>query len=63
MGNLLTIDDALKIIRDRAQWCREEGESDMRNILHTIDSLKADIAAGLSRDEIIAKNTSDEDEE
>lgn len=58
----LTVSDALTIIRDRAQWCREEGESDMRNILYTIDSLNTQIKDGKGRDEIIAYFAPEEDE-
>ena len=50
----LTALDVLKLIQDRAQWCRENGESDMRNILNTAQTLKALITGGKTRDEILA---------
>ena len=50
----LTVQDVLALIEKRAQWCRENGESDMRNILNTIRGIKSDIAAGKTRDEIMA---------
>lgn len=50
----LTVQDVLTLIEKRAQWCRENGESDMRNILNTIRGIKSDIAAGKTRDEIMA---------
>jgi hypothetical protein len=50
----LTVQDVLTLIEKRAQWCRENGESDMRNILNTIRGIKSDIAAGKTRAEILA---------
>ena len=60
--NDLTVDDVLKIIGDRAQWCRENGESDMRNILNTVRHIRNDIAAGKTREEIL-KSWEPEDED
>ncbi len=54
MKEELTVQDVLALIEKRAQWCRENGESDMRNILNTIRGIKSDIAAGKTRDEIMA---------
>jgi uncharacterized protein (DUF433 family) len=51
----LTATDALGIIYDRARWCRENGESDMRNILHTVGVVISMIKEGRSRDEILAE--------
>lgn len=51
--NELKAIDVLKIIRDRAQSCREEGDSDMRNILYMVDFLKREISSGKSREEIL----------
>lgn len=53
--NELTNIDVLNIIRKRAQWMREEGESDMRSIIYLVDGLKNDIAKGKSREEILDK--------
>lgn len=49
----LTINDVLDIIEDKAQWCREEGEADMRYIVHLIQHLKKDIEKGKSKKEIL----------
>lgn len=53
MMNDLTAFDAIKILSDRAQYCRENGDSDMRNILNTAHFLKRMISEGKSRDEIL----------
>jgi hypothetical protein len=55
----LTAQDVLTLIKKRAQWCRENGESDMRNILNTIRGIEGDIAAGKTRDEIMADDEDD----
>ncbi len=62
MSNELTALDAIDILAARAQWCREEGESDMRNILNTASYLRSLIKDGKSRDEILAE-FAEEDEE
>ena len=59
----LTTTDVLDIIAKRAQWCREEGESDMRNILYTVSFLRDKIKEGKSREEILAEWYDDDDEE
>jgi hypothetical protein len=59
----LTADDALKLLADRAQWCRENGETDMRNILNTVHGIKSMIAEGKSRAEILEALGPDEDED
>ena len=60
----LTIEDVLKLVRDRAQWCRENGESDMRSIIYLVDSIRNDIKANKSREEILADyEEEDEDED
>lgn len=61
--NELTAQDVLKLMTDRAQWCRENGESDMRNILNTGRSIKAMLAEGKSREEILAYFVDDEEDE
>jgi hypothetical protein len=58
----LTALEALEIIIDRAQWCRENGESDMRNIIHTASYLHQMVKDGKPSDEIIAEFTRDDDE-
>lgn len=57
----LTVLDAINILAEKAQWCRENGEVDMRNILRTAAVLRAMIDVGKSREEIM--EAFDEDEE
>ena len=61
--NELTIIEALGIIRKRAQWMRQEGESDMRSIIYLVDGLMADITKGKSREEILSDFEEDEEDE
>lgn len=49
----LTVVDALKMVRQRAQWCRQEGESDMRIIIYLTDYLMDCIDKGKSGEEIM----------
>jgi hypothetical protein len=49
----LTVHDVLDLIAGRAQRCREDGDTDMRNILNTVRSIKFMIEQGKSRDDII----------
>lgn len=58
----LTASDVLSLVAARAQWCREEGESDMRNILHFVSCVKSAMDSGKSRDEILAYFADDDDE-
>lgn len=57
----ITAVEALTIVRARAQWCREEGESDMRSIIWMVDSLLTKIAEGKSAEEIKAYLSDDEE--
>lgn len=59
MSNITAV-EALTIVRDRAQWCREEGESDMRSIIWLVDSLITKIAEGKSAEEIKTYLSDDE---
>jgi len=59
----LTVDDALKLLADRAQQCRENGDTDMRNILNTIRGIKSMIAEGKTRAEILAAWGPDDDDD
>ena len=59
----LTAKDVLKLVSERAQWCRENGESDMRNILNTTRTIGASIDKGMSREEILAEYVDEEDED
>jgi len=51
--NEFTASDAINILAGKAQWCRENGEPDMRYILNTASILRRMISEGKSRDEII----------
>jgi hypothetical protein len=53
MEDELTVDDVLTLFESKAQWCREEGEADMRYIVHMAGSIRRDLAAGKSRQEIL----------
>ena len=53
MSNTLTVEDVLKVIKDRAQDCRENGDSDMRNILNTVAFLRKSIKEGQPREEFL----------
>ncbi len=59
----LTAVDALDIITRRAQSCRENGDSDMRNIIYTARFVRQLIAEGKSREEILAEFPSSEEDE
>ena len=60
MNDQLTVADVLTLVGNRAQWCRENGEADMRNILNTIRLIERSISEGKSRDEILAYFADDE---
>ena len=49
----LTAIDVLNIVEERAQWCRENGECDMRDIVHLTQSIKRDVETGKSRSDIM----------
>lgn len=40
----MTTDEALEKVRAHVQWCREEGETDLRGILFMIKCLREDLA-------------------
>lgn len=63
MSDQLTAADVLYLIRERAQWCRENGESDMRIILNTVRSIESDIVSGKPRDEILTSYADEGDAE
>ena len=54
MSDALTVEDVLTMLGDLAQWCREEGEADMRYITQRVHSLREMVAAGKTRTEILA---------
>jgi len=41
----MTTDEALKYMQDYIQWCRENGESDLRGPLHAVQSLRKELQA------------------
>ena len=51
--NELTVSDALLLVKDFAQRCRENGESDMRNILNFVRALERDYAKGMTRNDLL----------
>ena len=54
--------EALDIVRKRAQWMREEGESDMRSILYLINGLIRDIESGKTTEQIMNEYADEEEE-
>lgn len=54
--------EALDIVRKRAQWMREEGESDMRSILYLINGLMRDIESGKTTEQIMNEYADEEEE-
>ena len=61
MNDELRAIDVLKIIEARARACREDGESDMRNIINAVMCLKQQILSGKSREEILDEWREDEE--
>ena len=59
----LTANDALDLVAKRAQECRENGDSDMRNILNYVRAIKPLVAEGKTREEIIAYFADDDDDD
>ena len=59
----LTVEDALRLVEDQAQWMREDGPADMRDMLGFVRSVRRKVLAGVSRDDIIASCARDDDEE
>ena len=48
----ITAVEALELVRNRAQWCRERGESDMRSIIWMVDAILKKVSEGKSAEEI-----------
>ena len=57
----LTAEDVLRLVGNRAQWQREEGETDVRVTLALVDGIESMLAGGKTRDEIITKYQEDWD--
>ncbi len=49
----LTAEDVLKLVEDRAQWMREEGPADMRDMIYFIRSICGKLEMGKPREDII----------
>lgn len=58
----LTAIDVIELVAARAQWCRENGESDMRIFRDFAAGLRQMVTEGKSRDEILASFADDEDD-
>ena len=58
----LTANDALDLIQKSLQRGRENGETDLRSYIYLTQGIKAMVASGKPREEIIAAYA-DEDEE
>ena len=58
----ITALEALDLIRDRVQWQRENGETDLRSILYAISALEKDVKAGKTIERVLQENA-DEDED
>ena len=54
--------ELLRVVIARAQWMREEGESDMRSIIYMVSGIISDLQQGKSVDEILAEYDEDEEE-
>jgi hypothetical protein len=54
--------ELLRVVIARAQWMREEGESDMRSIIYTVSGIISDLQQGRSVEEILAEYDEDEEE-
>lgn len=54
MTEQFTAQDALKIMIERAQACREDGDGDMRSIINTASYLSGMLRDGKTREEILA---------
>ena len=53
--------EALKLIAADVQGFRENGESDMRSVLNSINYLRSQIANGMTAEEIWAERTLDDE--
>jgi len=53
MSEALTVEDALKLVEDQAQWMREDGPADMRDMLYFVRSIRKKVQDGVGRDAII----------
>ena len=45
--------ELLRVVVARAQWMREEGESDMRSIIYMVDGMISALRQGKSVDQIL----------
>lgn len=54
MDKQLTVQEALRIVSDRIQYMREEGETDLRSLLWLVHGIKEAVDGGSSASSIIA---------
>lgn len=62
-SNQLTAMDVVDLFEEKAQWCREEGESDMRYITNMANTIRSKLDKGKTRDEILAYFAPDDEDE
>ena len=63
MSEALTVEDTLKLVEDQAQWMREDGPADMRDMLYFVRSIRKQVQDGVDRDAIIASYARDDDDD
>ena len=63
MSEALTVEDTLKLVEDQAQWMREDGPADMRDMLYFVRSIRKQVQDGADRDAIIASCARDDDDD
>lgn len=63
MSEALTVEDTLKLVEDQAQWMREDGPADMRDMLYFVRSIRKKVQEGMDRDAIIASCARDDDDD
>lgn len=54
MSEQLNVEDVLALVEKQAQWMREEGPADMREMLSFVRLIRTRFEQGIERDEILA---------
>ena len=62
MSDALTVEDVLTLVEERAQWMRENGPADMRDMLYFVRSIRNKVKAGDSREDILEYYADADDE-
>jgi hypothetical protein len=57
----LTAEDVIALVIQRAQYMREEGESDLRSLIWLCSGLLSDIKSGKSREAILSELQDEDD--